>query len=149
MKFWANFKHPNSRYPCKHRKPYPKGQFWGSQRPISRDSNVQLSSNFSHSCMASLLAIVLFCNTQIDMLCNKHWFSLIMVRAQPVKNPFAWSADTAWRWLHNNGSTWNHTIMSLQLPMTMCSMLVLIWCFAWIGFGPLHDYILFGIGIIT
>ena len=29
-----------------------KGQFWGSQRPISRNSNVQLSSNFSHSCMA-------------------------------------------------------------------------------------------------
>ena len=52
MKFWANFKDPNSRYPCKHRKPYPKGQFWGSQRPISRDSNVPLSSNFSHSCMA-------------------------------------------------------------------------------------------------
>ena len=26
--------------------------FWGSQRPISRDSNVPLSSNFSHSCMA-------------------------------------------------------------------------------------------------
>ena len=52
MKFWTNFKDPNSRYPCKHRKPYPKGQFWGSQRPISRDSNVQLSSNFSHSCIA-------------------------------------------------------------------------------------------------
>ena len=34
MKFWANFKQPNSRYPCKHRKPYPKGQFWGSQRPM-------------------------------------------------------------------------------------------------------------------
>ena len=30
----------HSRYPCKHRKPYPKGQFRGSQRPKSRDSNV-------------------------------------------------------------------------------------------------------------
>ena len=36
VKFWANSGQPSSRYPCKHRKPYPEGQFWGSQRPISR-----------------------------------------------------------------------------------------------------------------
>ena len=48
VKFWAGSKLLNSRYPCKHR----KGAFLGSQRPISRDSNVPLSSNFSHSCMA-------------------------------------------------------------------------------------------------
>ena len=29
-----------------------KGHFSGSQRPISQDPNVQISSNFSHSCMA-------------------------------------------------------------------------------------------------
>ena len=29
-----------------------KWPFWGSQRPISQNSNVPLSSNFSHSCKA-------------------------------------------------------------------------------------------------
>ena len=48
VKFWARSKIPNSRYQWKHR----KRAFSGSQRPISQDPNVQISSNFSHSCMA-------------------------------------------------------------------------------------------------